>query len=108
MRLDRDTARAMVDAGFMPLALYIQMFGVDRQKVMTIDLVVQSFDVDCRDMSCSTSRARIKNSRRSPSPMRRIEVHGMTMRKLIGWPAPGAAGCVRRAGAEQQPAERVL
>ena len=26
MRLDRDTARAMVDAGFMPLSRYIQMF----------------------------------------------------------------------------------
>ena len=26
MRLDRDTARAMVDAGVMPLSRYIQMF----------------------------------------------------------------------------------
>jgi hypothetical protein len=26
MRLDRDTARALVDAGFMPLSRYIQMF----------------------------------------------------------------------------------
>lgn len=29
MRLDRDTARAMVDAGFMPLSRYIQMFESD-------------------------------------------------------------------------------
>jgi hypothetical protein len=29
MRLDRDTARAMVDAGFMPLSRYIQMFEAD-------------------------------------------------------------------------------
>lgn len=29
LRLDRDTARAMVDAGFMPLSRYIQMFEAD-------------------------------------------------------------------------------
>jgi hypothetical protein len=50
--VDRAAARAMVDAGSMPVALYVQMFGVDRQKVMPVDLDVQSFDIDCRDMSC--------------------------------------------------------
>lgn len=33
-RLDRKTARAMVEAGYMPLADYVAMFGEDHPKTI--------------------------------------------------------------------------
>jgi len=37
VRLDRDTVRALVDAGFMPLSRYIEMFGADADAPSCID-----------------------------------------------------------------------
>jgi hypothetical protein len=37
VRLDRATARAMVDAGFMPLSRYIQMFEADDDEPSCVD-----------------------------------------------------------------------
>jgi hypothetical protein len=51
-RLDRATAQAMVNAGSMPVSLYVQMFGLDRPEIVAAGLHVPMFDVHRQEMSC--------------------------------------------------------